>query len=286
MRLSTPRWLTFRRFAGFTTGLTVSLIALGVYTAATGSGLACSQQWPLCDGGVLPQSLPSFIEWLHRLVAMIAGWFIVGTALWAWRGKESLGARAFATVAVVLLPLQITIGAVTVTLSGLIPWGYTMPTHAAHLGVALIIFGALTLTTLYAGGRRRSWRRIATLGLVVALATLMVGAVFSRLTVVPVYSPLAQAAFYGISLIAIGGLLAATVGLGREAYRRAQLLAGGGLLFAIGHLLLGRDLVLYTAETRLVNLVVLLLAIGLTAAATWLSYRPKSPKGSTGSATT
>jgi cytochrome c oxidase assembly protein subunit 15 len=94
-----PHWLSFRRFAAFTTGLVLSLMMLGVYTAATGSGLACSAQWPLCDNGLLPQTIPSFIEWFHRLVAMVAGFFILGTALWSF----SAGDRRTKTTATLAL---------------------------------------------------------------------------------------------------------------------------------------------------------------------------------------
>lgn len=275
MRIRTPAWLTFRRFAGFTTGLTLSLIALGVYTAATGSGLACAQQWPLCDGGVLPQSLPSFIEWSHRLVAMIAGWFIIGTAVWAWRGDESLRTRGFATLATVLLPLQISIGAVTVTLNGLLPGGYSTPTQAAHLVVALLIFSSLTLTTLHASRGGNDWEQAARGGLVLAAIALSVGGVFSRVTAVPTYSPAAQALFYAVSLLAVVGLLIATVSLGRAGHNRLRLGAVGSLLFALGHLLLGRDLVFYTTDVRVLNAGLLAVAIVLTIGTAWLSYRER-----------
>lgn len=275
MRIRTPAWLTFRRFAGFTTGLTLSLIALGVYTSATASGLACAQQWPLCDGGVLPQSLPSFIEWAHRLVAMIAGWFIIGTAVWAWRGGKSLRTRGFATLATVLLPLQISIGAVTVTLNGLLPGGYSTPTQAAHLVVALLIFSSLTLTTLYASRSGDNWEQAARGGLVLAAITLPVGGVFSRVTAVPAYSPGAQALFYAVSLLAVVGLLVATVSLRRAGHTRLRLAATGSLLFALGHLLLGRDLVFYTADVRVLNAGLLAGAIVLIIGTAWLSYRER-----------
>ena len=85
--LERPNWLTFRRFAAVTTALTLSLISLGVYTSATGSGLACQAQWPLCSDQLIPALTinPDFIEWFHRVVAMIAGFFIIGTAGWAWQ---------------------------------------------------------------------------------------------------------------------------------------------------------------------------------------------------------
>jgi cytochrome c oxidase assembly protein subunit 15 len=211
-----PDWLSFRRFAAFTTALTLSLVSLGVYTAATGSGLACQAQWPLCSDQLIPALTinPDFIEWFHRFVAMITGFFILGTAGWAWR-REDRRPKLSATLAVVLLPLQITVGAVTVTIGGLVPGGYSMPTHAAHLVVALSIFTLLSLTTLLAarGHHRRPPRTRSRLALGVALAALLVGGLFSRGVPLLSYSPGAQAWFYAVSLLAVGALLAALVWL-------------------------------------------------------------------------
>lgn len=272
---SRPPWLTFRGFAAFTTGLTLTLIVLGIYTAATGSGLACSQQWPLCDGGVLPNSLPSFIEWFHRLVAMITGWFILGTAAWSWRAQTDRRTRTAATLSAVLLPLQIGIGAVTVTLNGALPSGYSTPTHAAHLAVALLIFGALVLTTLFASDSRDDRPPLASArrGLLMALFLLPISAAFSRVTVVPAYSPRAQAFFYGLSLLVVAALLAATVLLGRTAVSRLRWGAGAALAATLAHLLLGRDLVFYTPAVRRFNVVLLFVSVALLAATTWAAYR-------------
>lgn len=272
---SPPAWLTFRRFAGFTTALTLVLVMLGIYTAATGSGLACSQQWPLCDGGLFPDTLPSFVEWFHRLVAMITGWFILGTAAWAWLGDSARRTRLTATVAVVLLPLQIAIGAITVTLSGMFPQGYSTPTHAAHLVVALTIFGALVLTTLFAYDRRDARPALARarLGMLTALVVFLPSVVFSRVTVNMAYSPPAQAVFYGLSLLIVAGLLTATVLLGRTAVPRLRWAAGASLALVFVHLLLGRDLVFYTPTVRRLNAAILGIAFGLIAVTTWVAYR-------------
>ena len=128
-----PAWLTFRRYAAATTGMTLSLFALGVYTAATGSGLACQAQWPLCSDQLIPALTinPDFIEWFHRVWAMITGFLIIGVAAWTWLGGFDRRTRLAATLAVAILPLQITVGAITVTIGGLVPSGYTVSTHAA-----------------------------------------------------------------------------------------------------------------------------------------------------------
>jgi cytochrome c oxidase assembly protein subunit 15 len=262
--------LTFPRLAAFTAATTLTLVSLGVYTAATGSGLACSAQWPLCDGGVLPQTVPSFIEWFHRLVAMVAGFLILGVAAWSWRAPESdRRTAATATLAAVLLPLQVSVGAVTVTLSGLVPGGYAVSTHAAHLFVALAIFTALTVTSLRAlegsyadHAAERARRALAAAAVVVALAAL-----FSRVLPVVSYAPAAQATFVGVGLAGYASLVAAARWLpDRPVERGLSVLAAAALVVA---LVLGRDLLVYTAQVRLVNAVALAVAVGAAALAAW-----------------
>jgi cytochrome c oxidase assembly protein subunit 15 len=278
-----PDWLSFRWFAGFTTALTMTLVMLGVYTAATGSGLACSAQWPLCDNGLLPQSVPSFVEWFHRLVAMITGFFILGTAAWSWRAPVRRRTTAAATLAVALLPLQISIGAVTVTLNGLLPAGYSPPTQAAHLLVALTIFTALTLTTLYAStdAFERSPLVRARSALVLALVALIASALFSRVSGVVAYTPAAQAAFVGTSLSLYASLLAVTLWSHRAGRRAVATLAGTAMAAVFLVLLLGRDLVVYSATVGTVTVGLYLLAAALIAGALWLASRAVEGAGGT-----
>ena len=81
----------FRQLLTATTALTFGLILLGVYTGAIGAGLTCGARWPLCDGwmGLFPANWASFVEWFHRLVAMITGFAILGSTIAAWRGDYS-----------------------------------------------------------------------------------------------------------------------------------------------------------------------------------------------------
>ncbi len=276
-----PDWLSFRRFAAFTTALTLSLISIGVYTSATGSGLACEAQWPLCSDQLVPALAinPDFIEWFHRVFAMITGFFILGTAGWAWR-LDDRGAKFAATLAVVLLPLQISIGAVTVTIGGLIPGGYSLPTHAAHLLVALTIFILLSLTTLlaYRNHHDRPPRERGRLAFGIALAALLVSGLFSRGVPLLTYSTGAQAWFYAVSLVAVCGLLAAIYWLDGVDRRGRWLAAGAfGTLFVT--LLLGRDLLLYTSTVRQLNFGLYLLTVGLVAVGFWQLRTP--PAGPT-----
>jgi len=133
----------FRRFAAFTTALTFILILLGVYTAAMGAGLSCGQDWPFCRGGVLPQTIPDFIEWFHRLVAMVTGFFILGTTIGAWKYYDSTRIRAAATLALVVLPVQVLLGGATVLIYGPL-------VQTAHHAAAMVIFSSLLAATLWA----------------------------------------------------------------------------------------------------------------------------------------
>ncbi|TKX59420.1 cytochrome oxidase assembly [Halorubrum sp. SS7] len=276
-----PAWLTFRRYAAATTGMTLVLFSLGVYTAATGSGLACQAQWPLCSDQLIPALTinPDFIEWFHRAWAMVTGFLIIGVAGWTWLGGGfDRRTRLAATLAVAILPLQITVGAITVTLSGLVPGGYTVSTHAAHLVVALTIFTLLGLATIWGGGRGTARLLRAAAG--IAVAGVVASAVFSRAVPFLTYAPPAQAAFYITGLAGHLGLVA-TVAYATEAVRGGydgldagtagtiRALAVGSMGALVGTLLLGRDLVLYTAVWQQVNLVALGVAIALAAGAAW-----------------
>ena len=265
---------SFRRYALFTTALTGLLMALGVYTAASGAGLACAQQWPLCDNGLFPQSVPSFIEWFHRLVAMVTGFVIVGMVAWAWRSREKRTAW-YATAALVLLPLQISLGAVTVTLNGAIPGGYSVPTQAAHLLTAFTIFAFLALSTLRAsrGQFRRSADERVRLGLLAALCLLAVSAVFSRVTPLLEYSPAAQALFVAAALATFTALVAVVVWLPETALARYRPAVGAALLAVFLVTLLGRDLVVYTYPARLANGALYAAAFVLAALVAWVAHR-------------
>jgi cytochrome c oxidase assembly protein subunit 15 len=134
--------LSFRHLAAVTTALAFALILLGVYTGAIGAGLACGAAWPFCDGwlGLFPANWPSFIEWFHRLVAMVTGLLILGTAVVAWRSGRSRLIRYTTTLAVVVLPVQVLLGANTI-------FNYGAAAQVLHHTAAQIIFGSLAVAT-------------------------------------------------------------------------------------------------------------------------------------------
>ncbi|WP_424018185.1 COX15/CtaA family protein [Halorientalis pallida] len=138
--------LGFRHLAAATTGMTFSLILLGVYTGAIGAGLSCGARWPLCNGavfGLFPADWPSFVEWFHRFVAMVTGFMIVGTTYAAWKRQPRTDIRWASTVALAVLPVQVLLGANTI-------WFYGPVAQVLHHTAALTIFAAMTATTAWA----------------------------------------------------------------------------------------------------------------------------------------
>jgi cytochrome c oxidase assembly protein subunit 15 len=134
----------FRQLLTATTALTFGLILLGVYTGAIGAGLTCGARWPLCDGwmGLFPANWPSFVEWFHRLVAMITGFAILGSTIAAWRGDYSSRIKYATAVATVVLPVQIFLGANTIINFGALA-------QVLHHTAALAILTAMVAATAW-----------------------------------------------------------------------------------------------------------------------------------------
>lgn len=143
--------LPLRRLLAVTTGLTFALILLGVYTGAVGAGLTCAGRWPFCDGwlGLFPANWTSFIEWFHRLVAMITGFLILGTTYAAWRHDHERRIVVATVVATVVLPVQILLGANTI-------FNFGVLAQVLHHAAALIILVALVVATAWAYDERDS----------------------------------------------------------------------------------------------------------------------------------
>ena len=151
-----------RRLAAVTTALTFVLLLVGVFTKEVGADLTCGMNWPLCDGavfGLFPANLPSAVEWFHRLLALVVGLLFVYTLfrLWRERGPDDRVTRAVAA-AVVLLPFQAILGAITVTkarfgLNSLLAGAVISVTHYAF---GVLLFTALVIGTVWAFERHSS----------------------------------------------------------------------------------------------------------------------------------
>ncbi|HEX6938322.1 MAG TPA: COX15/CtaA family protein [Longimicrobiales bacterium] len=141
----------FARLAAFAAVYSYLLIVFGGIVRITGSGLGCGDDWPLCNGRLIPPAdLATWIEWTHRLLAagLVVPVALVAAA--ALRHRDGAlggpkGAARPAFVAVVLLAVQVILGAVTVKLD--LPAGVT----ALHFVNAMLMVGALVTAACRAG---------------------------------------------------------------------------------------------------------------------------------------
>jgi heme A synthase len=121
---------------------TYLLIVAGGVVRVSGSGLGCGvkgQDWPLCHGRLVPPAdLATVIEFSHRMLATLSTCLVVALAVVAWsRYRHLRRVTRPATAVVVLLVIQILLGAVTVELR--LPGDVVL----VHLANALLLLGVL-----------------------------------------------------------------------------------------------------------------------------------------------
>lgn len=247
-----------RRLAGASAALTFALVLLGVYTAAAGAGLTCGQRWPLCDGavfGLFPADFPSFVEWFHRLWAMITGFVVIGATVSAWRGDADRRVSYALAGATLILPSQVILGALTVT-------RYELLILVAHFVTAFAILTLLVAAAVWAFEDRLdvpTRRRQAAL---LAAALLPVYVVLSpRLLLV--YSPAVQVAFYAVGM----AVYAALVAVALTSRGRVRILAAGSVAVLFVELVAGRQS--YGATGELLMLTGAVLAFVAAGIAFW-----------------
>lgn len=182
------RW---RRLAAAGALGTYLLIVLGGIVRITGSGMGCGDDWPLCNGKLIPPlDLPTLIEYGHRLVAAGLGVLVVGLAAYgvlrggegrAWRARRRIGYLAGA-----LLVAQVLLGAVTVRLE--LPPAVVI----LHLGTAMALLAALLVAAARGHAPERSVSRagdrpalLAGAGAVLALTVVLAGALVANLDAAP-----------------------------------------------------------------------------------------------------
>ena len=120
-----------------------SLMFLGGYVSAAGLGLTCPE-WPLCPNGIMPDD-EYFIEWMHRFVAATTGTLVVATMIASWLNKNSdTKIRLTSSLATVFVITQITLGALVIDLK------LHAVLVAVHLGIGILLFAMVLLTTLFA----------------------------------------------------------------------------------------------------------------------------------------
>ncbi len=162
----------FQKLAALTLGTALLLVTVGVIVRATDSGLGCPD-WPLCYGQILPplDDPKAWIEWLHRTIAAVIGFQILGLALIAVRDHRDRASLLWPTIgAVVLVGFQAWLGRETVRL------GNSGESVTAHLTAAMLLVGVLVFVTVRAGypahlAARGASQRFTLLSTFAAIAT-------------------------------------------------------------------------------------------------------------------
>ena len=127
--------------------LAFGLIVLGGVVRITGSGMGCGEHWPRCHGEWFPPlDLPTMIEIGHRWAAALVSMVVLALTAVAWvRHRNEPELEDPATLASILLVVQVLLGAVTVKLA-LPPW-----VVITHLANAMVLLAVLIVTALRAG---------------------------------------------------------------------------------------------------------------------------------------
>jgi heme o synthase len=169
----------FQKLAATSVVLTLLLVTIGVVVRATGSGMGCPD-WPLCHGQVIPplDDARAWIEWIHRTVAAVIGFVVLGLAFFAFRDHRDRPSLLWPSIAAVgLVVFQAWLGKETVRLNN------SGESVTAHLAAAMTLLGLLVFILVRSfypariGGRGASQRftLVAALGAVTVFALLLFG---------------------------------------------------------------------------------------------------------------
>jgi len=120
-----------------------SLMFIGGYVSAAGLGLTCPE-WPMCPNGIMPDD-EYLIEWIHRFIAATTGTLVIATMVASLINKNSdKKIKITSSLATIFVITQITLGALVID----------MKLHAVlvaiHLGIGILLFSMVLLTTLFA----------------------------------------------------------------------------------------------------------------------------------------
>ncbi|BCG60821.1 COX15/CtaA family protein [Paenibacillus sp. URB8-2] len=138
------------KWLGYITCLIMFLALLGgALVTKTGSGLECGNEWPLCNGKLVPAyTLGQMIEWSHRLISGLAGLFSLASAI-AFRryARDRRDLQAYAFMTLLFVVIQAAMGALAVVRP------QSAAVMALHMGFSLIAFASSLMLALGAGRR-------------------------------------------------------------------------------------------------------------------------------------
>jgi heme a synthase len=174
-----------KRFAWIVVGYNVFVALWGAVVRATQSGAGCGNNWPLCNGQVVPVS-PTWhtvIEFVHRQSVTVSLPLLGLMIAWTFRSTvKGQAARVFVVISTVLLLNEAFLGAVLV-LKGYVTGNRSIGrvfVLSIHFSNTLLMLGAMTLTAVMLGTGQR-WSELkargadAIIAAVGLAATLVVG---------------------------------------------------------------------------------------------------------------
>ena len=184
----------FALLAFVTAAFTYALIVFGGVVRITGSGMGCGDDWPLCNGQLIPpMDFETLIEYSHRLAALLVSVLVLIVAFYAVRHRKTpgfadRGILGLAIASAALLIIQVLVGAVTVWLE--------LPTSTVvlHLGLASTLLATLVIAGLRAkvpaqpmseGANDRTYPRWALASAAIGFLLLLLGALVANTGAAP-----------------------------------------------------------------------------------------------------
>jgi heme A synthase len=141
----------FAKVAWLTVGVTVFVILWGAIVRATGSGAGCGNNWPTCNGEVLPLSgsAETAIEFVHRISSAGLGLlilFLLVSAVRTFPSGSRVRAAATATFVLVIVESLVGAGLVLFEQTGDFEGVSRAYWQSGHFVNTLLLLGAATLT--------------------------------------------------------------------------------------------------------------------------------------------
>jgi heme A synthase len=141
----------FSKTAWAAVALTVFVILWGAVVRATGSGAGCGNNWPTCNGEVVPLSgsTETAIEFVHRVSSAGLGFLMLIVLIMAvrrYRPGSRVRAAAWATFALVIIESLVGAGLVLFEQTGDFEGVSRAYWQSGHFVNTLLLLGAATLT--------------------------------------------------------------------------------------------------------------------------------------------
>ena len=141
----------FAKIAWSTVGVTVFVILWGAIVRATGSGAGCGNNWPTCNGEVLPLSgsAETAIEFVHRVSSAGLGaliLFLLVLAVRTYPAGSRVRVAAAATFVLVIIESLVGAGLVLFEQTGDFEGVSRAYWQSGHFVNTLLLLGAATLT--------------------------------------------------------------------------------------------------------------------------------------------